>query len=75
MTFDLEVMVALAADAEKLRQLTGQDHTPEFLIDCEACGGEGAIEIPRPFADDPYFCIAVPCDACAGAGFFMCEAT
>jgi hypothetical protein len=34
MTFDREMMAALAADAENDRQ----DHTPEFLIDCEACG-------------------------------------
>ena len=33
MTMDKEMMDALRADAEKLGQLTGEDHTPEFLFD------------------------------------------
>ena len=38
---DREMMRALQADAEKLRHLTGEDHTPEFLVDCDACEGNG----------------------------------
>lgn len=74
MTFHREMMAALHADAEKLAHLTGEDHTPEFLADCEACGGEGSIDVPRPFHDDPYFCMVTGCDACCGVGFFVCEA-
>lgn len=47
---------------------------PEVLVDCEACNGEGSIDVPRPFADDPYFCMVQGCDACAGVGFFVREA-
>lgn len=47
---------------------------PEVWVDCSECGGEGAIETPRPFHDDPYFCIVSPCNACHGAGGMICEA-
>jgi DnaJ-class molecular chaperone len=41
---------------------------PEAWEQCPDCQGEGAIEKPRPFSDDPYFCIVVTCEACDGAG-------
>jgi hypothetical protein len=49
-----EMQAALEADGEKLRQLTGEDHGPEFLQDdppqqwcvCSACGGSG-VEVFR----------------------------
>ncbi len=43
-----EMMQALEADGEKLRQLTGEDHGPVFLSDlpapCPECGGDGGFE-------------------------------
>jgi DNA-binding XRE family transcriptional regulator len=33
-----EMMRALEADGEKLRQLTCEDHGPEFLGTCDGCG-------------------------------------
>lgn len=51
------------------------DEPPEVWEECEVCQGEGTIDVPRPFWDDPYFCIVVSCDACQGAGGFICEAT
>jgi DnaJ-class molecular chaperone len=48
---------------------------PEVWEDCPDCCGEGAIDHPRPFHDDPYFCIVVACDTCHGAGGMICEAT
>jgi len=36
---DKEMQRALMLDAEKLGHLTGEDHTPEFLADCEECDG------------------------------------
>lgn len=41
--FDKEMMKALEADGEYLRQMTGEDHGPFFFIDCEACGGAGLV--------------------------------
>ena len=40
---DKEMQRALMLDAEKLGHLTGEDHTPEFLADCEECDGAGYI--------------------------------
>jgi len=74
MTFDRAMMRALRADAEKLEHLTGEDHAPEFLADCEACGGEGAIDTPCPRSDDPDFCIRSSCPVCNGVGFFIVDA-
>jgi len=76
---DKEMMDALRADAEKLEHLTGQDHTPEFLADCEACGGKGYIArtihvyesgcgFSHPDVEER------PCEACGGNGWFVCEA-
>lgn len=42
-----EMMNALEADGEKLRQLTGENHGPEFLdplAPCPKCGGDGGFE-------------------------------
>lgn len=33
MTFSKEMQAALLADGEKLRQLTGENHGPEFITD------------------------------------------
>ncbi len=33
-----EMMKALEADGEKLRQLTGEDHGPHFLPEVRGCG-------------------------------------
>jgi hypothetical protein len=41
--FDSEMMKALEADAEYLRQMTGEDHGPIFFATCEACEGLGFI--------------------------------
>jgi len=35
---DPEMMAALEADGEKLRQLTGEDHGPVFMEDDGCCG-------------------------------------
>jgi hypothetical protein len=42
-SFDDAMITALEADGEYLRQMTGEDHGPLFLITCEACGGEGVF--------------------------------
>lgn len=47
---------------------------PEVLKTCPECDGAGGIDIPRPFADDPYYCDSRVCDACAGSGFMIEEA-
>lgn len=76
--FDREMMKALQADGEKMSALTGQDHTPEFLVTCEECFGQGQFEVPLPFSkwtDDPHGCTVETCKACNGAGLFICEAT
>jgi acetyl-CoA carboxylase beta subunit len=36
--FDKKMREALAADAEKLQQLTGKDHGLEFFVQCLSCG-------------------------------------
>ena len=36
---DDEMMKALEADGEYLRQMTGNDHGPYFVADCIECGG------------------------------------
>lgn len=77
--FDKEMMDALRADAEKLRHLTGEDHTPEFLADCEACEGRGYIpetihvyEVGCGFSHPDV--IEHPCQTCGGNGWLICDA-
>jgi len=41
MTFTKEMQAALVADGEKLKQLTGEDHGPVFLVECICCDGSG----------------------------------
>jgi len=71
--FDKAMIDALKADSEKLNQLTGEDHTPEFLVDCEACGGLGSTEHSRYGGNDPDVWEKL-CQECGGVGFFICEA-
>lgn len=77
--FDREMMKALQADGEKMSQLTGEDRTPEFLQECAACDGQGHIvkgdwvyENGCGFGHSDSY--EVPCEACGGLGFFLCEA-
>ena len=77
---DREMMKALQADAEKLRDLTGEDHTPEFLADCDACGGQGyiakTIQVYEAGCGFSHFDVEEkPCQACGGNGWLVCEAT
>ncbi len=76
--FDKEMRDALRADAEKLGQLTGEDHTPQFLFTCEACDGAGEIVVNDPpvskWSIDPPGTHEVACDVCGGLGFVACEA-
>ena len=78
MGMDKEMRDALRADAEKLGHLTGEDHTPEFLADCEACDGRGYI--PRTIRVYEGGCgfshldvEEAPCEACGGNGWFLLE--
>lgn len=68
MAFTQEMRRALEADGEKLRQLTGEDHGPEFLLTCPECEGEGSWEEPEPLPDDPFRCKVIYCGGCDGAG-------
>ena len=75
---DREMMMALQADAEKLRHLTGEDHTPEFLADCEVCDGKGyiakTIHVYEPGCGFSHPDVEeTPCQACGGNGWFICE--
>lgn len=75
-----EMQKALLADAEKLNHLTGEDHTPEFLADCETCGGQGyiarTIHVYEPGCGFSHPDVEErPCQACNGVGFFICEAS
>lgn len=76
---DKAMMDALREDGEKLEQLTGKCHGPEFLADCEACDGKGYIPktihvyergcgFSHPDVDE------IPCETCGGNGWFVCEA-
>lgn len=75
--FSKEMMDALMADAEKLQHLTGEDHTPEFLVTCEACDGAGEIVVNDPpvskWSLDPPGVHEVTCEVCCGNGFLVCE--
>ena len=75
---DKEMMKALMLDAEKLGHLTGEDHTPEFLADCEVCGGQGyiakTIHVYEPGCGFSHPDVEeTPCHACGGNGWFVCE--
>jgi DnaJ-class molecular chaperone len=85
MSWGKEMMAALEADGEKLRQLTDEDHgpyfdePPEVWEDCPACCGEGGYE-KHIFVyergcgfghDDSMW---VTCEKCNGIGGFICEA-
>ena len=76
---DKEMQDALRADAEKLAHLTGEDHAPEFLFDCEDCSGQGYIArtvniyeagcgFSHPDVEE------TTCKACNGVGWFIGEA-
>jgi len=76
---DKEMQLALEADGEKLRQLTGEDHGPEFLFDCYQCGGQGVIrnviQVYEHGCGFPHDDVEEqPCQACGGSGFFVGEA-
>lgn len=47
MPFDKDMMRALEADGEKLRQITGEDHGPVFLrdVDPDSAAGRHGMEI------------------------------
>jgi hypothetical protein len=75
-----EMREALEADGEKLRQLTGQDHGPEFLTlaTCDACDGlgyhaktihiyEAGCGFSHPDVHD------TPCEYCGGTGEIVAE--
>lgn len=75
---DKEMTEALMLDAEKLQHLTDEDHTPEFLADCEQCGGEGEIlETIHVYENGCGFShpdvYGKPCLHCGGRGWFLCE--
>ena len=75
--FDKAMRDALRADAEKLEQLTGHDHTPEFLADCEACAGRGytqrTIHVYEPGCGFSHPVQEIQCEACSGNGWFVLE--
>lgn len=76
---DREMMKALEADGEKLRQLTGEDHGPFEIVQCEACAGTGhhvhrvtVYEHGCGFPHDDTY--ETPCEECGGDGMFYREA-
>jgi DnaJ-class molecular chaperone len=73
MDFDRKMQRALQADAEKLRQLTGEDHTPEFLIlvTCPHCNGSAVTVHASRYGDfDTY---EERCPECEGAGQLLVD--
>lgn len=79
-----EMIKALEADGEKLRQLTGEDHGPFLIghdferlryVPCEHCHGTGEIihGIPPRHAYDEPSDYAVLCSACEGYGMECVE--
>jgi len=56
----------------ELEMLNGGE-PPEVWQECGDCQGEGSVDEPRPFYDDPYFSVVVTCETCNGAGGFICE--
>lgn len=54
-----------------------KSQAPEVWEDCSKCNGEGAIEVwesASRWSIDPPCAVVVPCQACNGAGGFICEA-
>ena len=57
--------------------MTALPDAPEICVTCAQCGGEGSIDVwfsVSKWSIDPPFADAVPCEACGGAGFHICEA-
>lgn len=54
-------------------QAADANAVPEVWKDCDACGGEGHTLHSRYGGNDPDVW-SVRCEACAGAGGFICEA-
>jgi hypothetical protein len=73
MSFSKDMMRALAQDGKKLRQLTSEDHGPEFWDICPCCSGFGNHEEAAPQHNDPYFCMQIECIECGGSGYILCE--
>lgn len=79
MSFDREMMLALEADGEKLRQLTGEDHGPWSIEDCPECDGKGiTVHVTTVYEagcgfhhDDSY---ERKCEACDGFGTIVVQA-
>jgi len=83
---DKEMMAALEADGEKLRQLTGEDHgpwdlpePPLELVECTACDGEGhtvhRISVYEHGCGFPHDDSEErPCDKCGGLGWYLDDA-
>lgn len=67
---DREMMKALEADGEKLRQLTGEDHGPQFFADCQCCDrGVRAERITVYEGGGWYYDTDErPCPDCGGTG-------
>lgn len=56
--------------------MTDLADAPEIIVTCEACGGEGAVEVwesVSKWSIDPPSAHCLTCEACAGAGFFVEE--
>ncbi len=65
-----EMIKALEADGEKLRQLTGEDHGPFIVtgyVPCERCHGTGEIIIS--VGSHQCDTDGMLCSACEGYGF------
>lgn len=68
--FDREMMSALELDGEKLRQLTGEDHGPQFIVD--ALAAHLVHDGCDWYLDDPYPGYA-PCPACFESSGYVWE--
>ena len=78
-----EMREALLEDGRKLRQMTGQDHGPEFqermrLATCPACGGDGAdrklITVYENGCGFPHSDVyETTCAECGGVGEIVVE--
>jgi hypothetical protein len=80
MPFDREMMAALEADGEKLRQMTGKDHGPWFIEESDPYPGYGpcphcfescgyVVEHGNDWNSGPYsHQTNIPCPVCHGTG-------